>query len=127
MLEIYNNIRERRKQLGLTQQELATKVGYTDRSTIAKIEAGKIDIPQSTIVALAKALECSPGDLMGIPEEQTEFDIPTIIKAVDKLGNARRLKAYVEAYAKLNDLNKSIVDNLTNSLLESQGAERDED
>ena len=127
MLEIYNNIRERRKQLGLTQQELATKVGYTDRSTIAKIEAGKIDIPQSTIVALAKALECSPGDLMGIPKEQTEFDIPNIIRAVDKLGNARRLTAYVEAYAKLNDLNKSIVDNLTNSLLESQGAQRDED
>lgn len=127
MLEIYNNIRERRKQLGLTQQELATKVGYTDRSTIAKIEAGKIDIPQSTIVALAKALECSPGDLMGIPKEQMDFDIPNIIKAVDKLGNARRLTAYVEAYAKLNDLNKSIVDNLTNSLLESQGAQRDED
>lgn len=127
MLEIYNNIRERRKQLGLTQQELATKVGYTDRSTIAKIEAGKIDIPQSTIVALAKALECSPGDLMGIPKEQMDFDIPNIIKAVDDLGYARRLTAYVEAYAKLNDLNKSIVDNLTNSLLESQGAERNED
>jgi transcriptional regulator with XRE-family HTH domain len=127
MLEIYNNIRERRKQLGLTQQELATKVGYTDRSTIAKIEAGKIDIPQSTIVALAKALECSPGDLMGIHEERIEFNLPNLVNAVDKLGNARRLTAYVEAYAKLNDLNKSIVDNLTNSLLESQGAERDED
>lgn len=127
MLEIYNNIRERRKQLGLTQQELATKVGYTDRSTIAKIEAGKIDIPQSTIVALAKALECSPGELMGTHEEQIEFDIPNTVNAVNKLVTARRIREYMEAYSKLNDLNKSIVDNLTNSLLESQGEERDED
>lgn len=127
MLDIYNNIRERRKQLGLTQQELANKVGYTDRSTIAKIEAGKIDIPQSTIVALAKALECSPGELMGINTEHVDFSFEGIVKEIDKISTARRILEYVDAYAKLNDLNKSIVNGLVEKLLESQGAERDED
>lgn len=108
MLEIYHNIRERRKNLGMTQQELALKVGYTDRSTIAKIEAGKIDIPQSTIVALAKALECEPGDLMGsVTSESPNFshdcvintdEMADIIELVRKLpdDDIKRVLEYTE-------------------------------
>lgn len=126
MLEIYNNIRERRKQLGLTQQELATKVGYTDRSTIAKIEAGKIDIPQSTIVSLANALECSPGELMGMHDVQIDFDVAAISKAVDKYRDIRLAK-YIESFIQLSEQNKGIVENLTNSLLDTQGDKKNED
>lgn len=36
-----DKIKQLRKERGLTQKQLAEMVGYTDRSMIAKIEAGK--------------------------------------------------------------------------------------
>ncbi len=62
---LYINIKNRRIELGMSQEELAEKMGYTSRSTIAKIESGKNDIPQSKIQAFAKALKTTPGILMG--------------------------------------------------------------
>lgn len=49
----------------MSQEELANKIGYKDRSTIAKIEAGINDITQSKVVAFANALETTPAWLMG--------------------------------------------------------------
>lgn len=69
MLELYQNIRSRRKELGMSQDELAKKVGYTSRSTIARIENGEIDISRSKIIAIAKALKTTPSDLMGWSDE----------------------------------------------------------
>jgi transcriptional regulator with XRE-family HTH domain len=65
MLELYENIKKYRKEKHMTQDELAKKTGYTDRSSIAKIERGDVDLPQSKILLFAKALEVSAGDLMG--------------------------------------------------------------
>ena len=53
MLQLYKNIKKRRTELKLTQTELATKMGYADKSMIAKIEKGLIDLPQSKIIAFA--------------------------------------------------------------------------
>ena len=68
-MDMYKRIKKRREELGLTQEELGVKLGYTSRSSIAKIEAGKIDIPQSKIVAFAKALKTTPSYLMGWEED----------------------------------------------------------
>jgi len=65
MLDTYKNIKLLRKQKGWTQEELATRMGYTDRSTIAKIEAGKVDLQRSKIFEFAKVFGVSPSDLMG--------------------------------------------------------------
>lgn len=72
MLELYQNIRDRRKELGMSQDELAKKAGYTSRSTIARIEKGEIDLSRSKIIAIAKALKTTPSDLMGWSEEFDE-------------------------------------------------------
>ena len=69
MSTIYERIRAQRERLGLSQAELAVAVGYTDRSTIAKIEKGKIDIAQSRIKAFADALHTTPAYLMGWEDE----------------------------------------------------------
>lgn len=66
MLELYRNIKMRREELGMSQAELARAVGYTDRSSIAKIESGKVDLPQSKILEIANALRIPAGDLMGL-------------------------------------------------------------
>lgn len=68
MDKLYINIRNRRKELGMNQEALAAKMGYTNRSSIAKIENGSVDIPQSKIIQFAKVLETTPGDLMGVVE-----------------------------------------------------------
>lgn len=51
--------------MGMSQKELAERLNYADHSAIAHIERGRIDLPQSKIVAIAKALNTTPGDLMG--------------------------------------------------------------
>lgn len=57
-------IKKFRKFLGMTQQELALKVGYTNRSTITHIEKGLIDIPSEKLHLIAKALGVSVSDLL---------------------------------------------------------------
>ena len=63
MDNLYSNIKKRRLSLGMTQSELAEKTGYSDKSMIARIEKGAIDLPQSKIKLFAKALSTSPEDL----------------------------------------------------------------
>ena len=72
-MELYKRIKARREKLGMSQEELATKLGYKSRSTINKIEMGKNDITQSKIIAFANALQTTPSYLMGLDEHETEI------------------------------------------------------
>ena len=65
-METHENIAYLREKLGLSQEELAELVGYKDRSSVAKVEAGKVDLSQSKIAAFAKALHVTPAQLMGM-------------------------------------------------------------
>lgn len=73
MLELYENIKRYRKAAKLTQEELARRTGYTDRSSIARIEKGEIDLPQSKIKQFAEALGTTPGHLMGWDAEPEDL------------------------------------------------------
>ena len=70
MLNLYKNIKQLREELGMSQDELAEKTGYTSRSSIAKIEKGLVDLQQSKIISLANALGVTPSQLMGWDEPQ---------------------------------------------------------
>lgn len=77
-MTLYDRIRTRREQLNMSQEELAKRLGYKSRSTIAKIESGENDITQSKIVAFAKALGVKPGYLMGwedVPESSSSLSL----------------------------------------------------
>ena len=63
-----DKIKALRKQRNLSQDELARLTGYTDRSSIAKIEAGQVDLTESKILLFAQALGVSPSYLMGISD-----------------------------------------------------------
>lgn len=58
-------VKLKRIEIGLSQEAFAIRCGYTDRSSIAKIEKGEIDISRSKIIALSTALGVSPSYLMG--------------------------------------------------------------
>ena len=85
-MELYKNIRNRRIELGLTQEDLAKKIGYRSISTIAKIERGINDIPQSKIKAFADALNTTPSQLMGDvdspPNSQPTKKVPKDLKKI---------------------------------------------
>ena len=71
---IGERIKLRREELGLSQDELAKKLGYKTRSSITKIEKQANGLPQNKIAAIAKALNTSPAYIMGWeadPEEET--------------------------------------------------------
>lgn len=85
MLELYKNIKRRRQQLKMTQTDLALKMGYADKSMIAKIEKGNVDLPQSKILAFANALETTPGELMGWDYETEATETVDNIYKLDKI------------------------------------------
>lgn len=72
MSTVGDNISLLRKRLGLTQEELANRMGYKSKSTINKIELGINDIPQSKIAKFADVLGTTPAFLMGWDEEPDE-------------------------------------------------------
>lgn len=101
MAGIGSNIRKIRISLGMTQEELATKMGYKSKSTINKIELGKNDIPQSKIKQFAEALSTTPSALMGWEEVKKNNNV---IKDI-----AVRLRAdndFLSLVEKLNKLDK---------------------
>ena len=64
-----DRIKQARKAAGLTQTELANKIGVKF-STIHKYESGMIvNLKRDTIAALAEALDVKPSWLMGIEDE----------------------------------------------------------
>lgn len=77
-------IKQRREALGMSQAELAELLGYSDRSTIAKIEKGTNDITQSKIEAFAKALRTTPAYLMGWENDSGEQDLELTALDVSK-------------------------------------------
>ena len=78
MTELYKNIKKLREELGLSQEELAKRTGYTNRSSIAKIEKGLVDLSQTKIELFAKVLGVAPGDLMGWEQEPAETPEPSL-------------------------------------------------
>ena len=77
-MSLGEKIKCRRRELELTQKDLAIALGYKSRSSIAKIEAGINDLTISKIKAFAAALQTSFTALMDIeistrPEDYTKF------------------------------------------------------
>ena len=61
----YERAKNRRKELGISQEEFAKKLGYAHKSSIAKIENGQSDLPLDKFKELAHALDIAPSELMG--------------------------------------------------------------
>ena len=66
MSELARRVRQRRAELGMSQEELAARMGYRSKSSITKLEKGINDIPQSKLEELADALETTPAYLLGL-------------------------------------------------------------
>lgn len=71
-------IKKRRKELGISQLELANRVGYASDVSIVNLENGKRKLPQTKILIFATALHVDPAYLIGYDtgkrEELTEVE-----------------------------------------------------
>lgn len=84
-------IKSLRENKELSQSQLAELVGYKDKTSIAKIEAGKVDLPQSKILAFSKALNVTPSFLLN-----SDSDKPESNQLVDNPAFFNRMLKYLE-------------------------------
>lgn len=97
MLELYQKIKSLREQQNMSQDELAKRTGYTSRTSIAKIEAGKIDLPQSKIALFADALNTTVAYLMGWEDEAGQPKTSPALTKKDERDISRQLEATLAA------------------------------
>ena len=88
-MQLADRVKLKRQELGMTQDDLAKKMGYRSRTSINKIEMGR-PVSQKIIVRLAESLGVTPSYLMGWEDEenekQQEESIPNVA-AYDGFGN----------------------------------------
>jgi transcriptional regulator with XRE-family HTH domain len=66
MSTVGQRVKEKRLELGMTQDALARAAGYHSRSTINKIESGERNLSFPRIAELADALGVTPDYLLGV-------------------------------------------------------------
>lgn len=110
-MNIGQRIRNRRIELGLTQDEVAQKTGYKSRSSINKIECSR-NLPLTKVEKMASALECTPSYLMGWEDEEIEkqakmdvrmFQYTPMIDPDSELGKFIEEKIDIELSKPLNE------------------------
>ena len=95
-MTMYERIRQLRIEAGMSQDDLAKAMGYSDRSMITKIESGKVDISQKKILHFAQILNTTTGYLMGLTESSASASQPhtpearSLAKGIDTMPEEQR-------------------------------------
>lgn len=98
-MTIGSRIKERRKHLGMSAEELGRRLGK-DRATIYRYEKGDIEnLPLDILTPLAKALGTTPQYLMGW---ETKKDNDALVDIVVRLRSDEQFRAAVMALAALD-------------------------
>lgn len=104
--DLGEKIKRRREELGISQEKLAKRMGYTSRSSINKIENGR-PISQKIIIKLAEALEIDPLELMGLEKNPI---ISQINFKLNKLNNLQltRISTIIDLFIDENNIRKNV-------------------
>jgi transcriptional regulator with XRE-family HTH domain len=101
-MTVADRVKERREELGISQEELAHRMGLKSRSSITRIEKSGDDITLKDVERLSKALNCSPLYLMGWDPDEKKQD--------------SRDEIAFNVYSQLNDDQKTLIDNMLTAL-----------
>lgn len=116
-MTVGERIKQQREFVGLSQDELAKKMGYKDRSSISKIEKESdknlsLDIVQKA----AAALNCSPLILMGWNNNKNSGS-DVRLEYENKLNDQNeRTERFIQLYNCLDEYQQKLVDNLLENL-----------
>ena len=73
-MEMSEIIRNERKKAGLTQEELAEKLGI-QKSAVAKYESGRVEnVKRSSIQKMSEIFGCDPAYLMGFRDNSSTYN-----------------------------------------------------
>ncbi len=95
-MTIGERIKKRRMELGLTQGELAERMGYTSRAAICTVEKDKEDLTTTRIRRFAEALQTTPSYLMGWENEDGSPD--------NASSNGKKTEKAIELYDSIMSL-----------------------
>lgn len=93
-------IKQRRLELGWSLRELASRMGYANQSTVARIESGVIDIPQSKVVKFAEVMNTTVAFLMDW--EQVQQKNSTLADITVRMRTDNEFLSLVEGINQLN-------------------------
>ena len=112
-MTVGNRIKERRLALGMTQEDLATKMGYKGKTSVCAAEKCGDNITTTKVHKFADALDCTFHYLMGYEDE---FGNPIEIehKMPELDARARRIIEYYK------NLTPEMQDSIENLLINSQ-------
>lgn len=106
-MTIGEKIKQRRKELGLSAEELGAAIGK-GRATIYRYENGEInDMPYTVIVPIAKALHISPESLFFDKTENIDEKADVIARITNDPDMINRLNLYY----RLSKEDKNSIDN----------------
>lgn len=106
-MTVGERIKQFRETRGMSQEELAQKMGYKDRSSISKIEkASDTNLSLETVQKVAEILECSPLTLMGWDKNNLKEEIK--YSAEDE--------QFIKMYHCLDAYQRGIVENMLTAL-----------
>lgn len=116
-MDTYDRIRTARKVLGMTQTDLAKKCGYADKSMIARVENGQVDIHLSKLKMIAKALGVSAEYLFGVAPNQDQID-RVMVYAADMKSSHYLADVYTNI-RKLDDIDLLRIKERIDTMLEA--------
>lgn len=111
-------IKQRREELGMSQEELATKLGFKSRSSINKMELDKQYPRQHMIKAIADALNTTVTYILGVDEEveQQEQELCDLFS----MCYGKESYAAVQKFLKLDSNDRKVVVTMMDSLLSTE-------
>lgn len=101
--EIIKMLREAK---GMSQSELAAKVGYKTRSSITKIESGVSDPSQSALYRIAKALDVKPSTLIPDAAESESQERNILLSLAEQVPESKTHLAIQILQSILEDAHK---------------------
>ena len=115
MQHIGTRIKALREERNMSQTQLAIKTGYTDRTSISKIESGKIDIAQTKLSVFARALGTSVETLIGLENKPSTSEN---LSAQKPLTEAQR--ALLDLFSRVPADKQNLVVQMIRAALETQ-------
>ena len=100
-------IRQRRKELGLSQEELAARMGFKSKQSVSNVEIGRDNLTTDRVTAFAKALDCSESYLMGWADDTKDIKNATFKERINDLMKMYAMKQ--ADFCLRTGLDKSIV------------------
>ena len=97
-MTVGERIKKRRIELGLSQADLAKKMGYADKTAVCKAETTGDNITTTKVSKFAKALNCSSSYLMGWEDPSPDITLEQIEASMEglDLDSLKRLSLYAQ-------------------------------